>query len=219
LLYRGPEGVLMMKTNELPMTSPTSPETLLLRFQNGEEGALDDLLACYLPRLQRWARDRFPSVCNDGMTTDDLVQEAFVRSLPGLRTFQPKGPGGLLRYLRTIVLNQIRDHARCTARRPRRDVVELDTHIHPGPSPLDEVLARELRDSYRHALAGLPEQEQRIVVAYVEQRCTDDELAELFDKPSRNAARMARGRAIARVVRAMSERYAPAGSMPMAIAV
>jgi RNA polymerase sigma factor (sigma-70 family) len=199
----------MTKANELPRTSETDqtlPSELLLHFQQGDESALDRLWAYYLPRLQRWTRARLGAAGGyDGVTAEDLVQEAFVKSLPRLRMFQPRGPESLFYYFRTILLNLIRDHARSRARRPLHDHdVELDMRVCPGPSPLEEVLGRELRDLYEEALTLLPEHEQQLVVAVVEQHCTDQELATRFSKPSRDAARMARSRAMARLTQALT---------------
>jgi RNA polymerase sigma factor (sigma-70 family) len=181
----------------------TNSEALLLGFQSGDESALDHLWTYYLPRLQRWARRRAGGI-HDGMTAEDLVQEAFVRALPGLRTFQPRGPRSLFSYFCTIVSNQVRDHARRCARRPRADVSELEGRPHPGPSPLEQLLGRETRTRYARALVGLSERDRQMVVAFVEQRCTDEELAVRFAKPSRAAARMARSRAVARLAEAMA---------------
>ena len=92
---------------------------------------------------------------------------------------------------------------RKTARRPRRELSELDSHVHPGPSPLEQAMGREVRARYERALAVLPEQARQMVVASVELRYTDDELAARFARPSRDAARMARKRAVASVALAM----------------
>jgi RNA polymerase sigma factor (sigma-70 family) len=197
----------MTKGNELPGTRETGqvmPNELLLLFQQGDESALDHLWAYYLPRLQRWTRARLGAAGQDAVTAEDLVQEAFVKSLPRLRTFEPRSQASLFNYFRTILLNLIRDHARSRARRPVRDDAALETRVHPGPSPLEQVLGREIRDIYQEALAGLPEHEQQLVVAVVEQHCTDKELARRFAKPSRDAARMARSRAMARLTQALT---------------
>jgi RNA polymerase sigma factor (sigma-70 family) len=182
----------------------SDPETLLRSFQAGDGRALDDLCAFYLPRLKRWARAHLRSSCRDGWSTEDLVQEAFVRSLPSLRTFTPRGPSGIFHYLCAVVRNQARDHLRKTARRPRREQSEPDTHAHPGPSPLQQVMTGEVRARYERALAVLPEQSRQMVVASLELRYTDDELAARFARPSRDAARMARKRAVATLAQAMT---------------
>jgi RNA polymerase sigma factor (sigma-70 family) len=186
-----------------------SSEALLLRFQAGDPAALDHLWARYLPRLRRWAHGRLPPVSRGDANTDDLVQETFVRSLAAVRRIQPRGAKSLFAYFRTILLNQIRDHANRGSRRPRQDELFEEQHEYAGPSPLERILGNEVIGRYQDALTTLPEDDQQIVMAYVELRCTDRELAELFEKPSADAARMARNRAVARLARAMSAPPAP----------
>jgi RNA polymerase sigma factor (sigma-70 family) len=181
----------------------TEPEALLLRFQSGDERALDDLCAHYLPRLKRWARARLTWDRRDGMTTDDLIQEAFVRSLVRLRTFRPRVANGLFRYLCTTVLNQVRDHARQLARRPRCDVADLETRADPGASPLEQAIMRQVRDRYERGLTHLAKEERQLITAFVDLRFTDRQLAERFKKPSPDAARMARNRALAHLAETM----------------
>jgi DNA-directed RNA polymerase specialized sigma24 family protein len=60
-------------------------------------------------------------------------------------------------------------------------------------------------ERYHRALDSLSQDDQDIVLAVIELGCTDRELAELFEKPTTNAARMARGRAVARLARAMEQ--------------
>jgi RNA polymerase sigma factor (sigma-70 family) len=186
-----------------PLNAGTQSEELVLRFQAGDPRALERLWARYLPRLKVWARGRLPPAARGVTSTDDLVQDAFVRSIAHLRTLQPRGTRSVFAYFKTIILNQIRDHARMASRRPRVDELVPDEHENPQPSPLEELLGAEALRRYEEALAQLPEDDQDLIVAFVELRCSDQELAELLEKPSANAARMARGRALARLARAM----------------
>jgi RNA polymerase sigma factor (sigma-70 family) len=192
-----------------PRSSATRSEELVLRFQRGDDRSFDRLWARYLPRLKRWAHGRLPAPNRDQTSTDDLIQDAFVRSLARLRKLAPKGPNTVYAYFRTVVLNQIRDYARQNARRPKREITEFDHHEHGDPSPLEKLLGREALEPYERALETLPETEQQLVVAFVELRCTDRELADLFEKPSPAAARMARGRAMTRLLRAMAAPPSP----------
>jgi RNA polymerase sigma-70 factor (ECF subfamily) len=205
-----------MDTNDVPLALPAkNPEAesslegtagtqeLILQFQAGNEGALDRIWARYVPRLRRWAHGRLPSASRNVTNTDDLVQDAFVRSLTRLRTLELQGPHSLFAYLKTIMLNQIRDYARAGGRRPKQELLEPDEHQNRDPSPLEQVLGAEVLERYHAALATLSDEDQEIVLAFVELRCTDKELAELLEKPSADAARMARGRALARLARAM----------------
>jgi RNA polymerase sigma-70 factor, ECF subfamily len=194
--------------------SPTLSADLLRKFQAGDNEALDRLWQRYLPRLKRWAHGRLPSPARSTLSTDDLIQDAFVRSLARLRTLEPAPGYGLFAYFRVIVLNLVRDHARQIRTRPTLELIEPDDHRDSGPSPLESAIGQQLLARYDAALAILSEPDQQMTVAIVELRCTDRELAELFDKPTPGAARAARGRTLARLGRAMSSvaRHARQGS-------
>jgi RNA polymerase sigma-70 factor (ECF subfamily) len=166
---------------------------------------LDRLWARYLPRLKKWAHGRLTSRNRSEADTDDLIQDAFVRSLARLRAIEPRGPNTLFAYFKKIVLNQVRDYARKTSRRPTQDVLESDGYVDSGPSPLECAVGGELLDRYQRALARLSEDDQQLLVAIVELRMNDREIAELFEKPSVDAVRMLRARVLGRLGRAMEE--------------
>jgi RNA polymerase sigma-70 factor, ECF subfamily len=183
----------------------TRSEELIRRFQAGDQEAFNRLWNRYLPRLKRWAHHRLPKAGRSGADTDDLIQDAFVRSLARVRTFESRGPNTVFAYFRTIVLNLIRDYGRL--RTPPPASLDLETHepVDPCRSQLEEMLGAEALEQYQKALDRLPADDQAIILAVIELRCTDRELAELFEKPTANAARMARGRAVARLARAMED--------------
>src|SRR5579859_122396 len=181
----------------------SSSVSLLHRFQDGDAQALDRLWARYLPRLKRWAHGRLPSASRNHTSTDDLVQDSFVRSLAHLRAFKPRSRYSLFAYFRTIILNQIRDYARQSVRRPAHEELDTAEHVNQDPSPLEHVLGREALNRFEQAMGTLSEDDRQIVSAFIELRCTDKELAELFEKPSVEAARKARGRALRRLAEAM----------------
>jgi RNA polymerase sigma-70 factor (ECF subfamily) len=182
----------------------TGSEELVRRFQAGEDHALNQLWARYLPRLTRWASGRLPKLSRSDTNTDDLIQETFVRSLAHLRTLRPENGRSLFAYFRKIVLNQIRDHARRVHLRARQKELEPEGHATDEPSPLEQVMGKQVVERYERALSTLSEDDQHLVVAFVELRCTDREIAELFEKPSVDAARMARNRAVARLAGVMA---------------
>jgi RNA polymerase sigma-70 factor (ECF subfamily) len=183
---------------------PTLSTELLRRFQEGDHEALDRLWQRYLPRLRRWAHGRLPAPARSALSTDDLIQDAFVRSLARLRVLVPEPGGNLFGYFRVIVLNLVRDQARQIRRRPTAEPLDADEFQHGGPSPLESVIGRQILVRYEAAVAMLSEADQQLIAAFVELRCTDRELAELFDKPTPSAARVARARALGRLARAMA---------------
>jgi RNA polymerase sigma-70 factor, ECF subfamily len=213
-LRRDPLGADDTDSSSSLTNTTAASEELVLRFQAGDEQALERLWGRYLPRLRKWAHGRLPAQSRGSTSTDDLIQDAFVRSLARLRTLKPQGPNSLFAYFRTIVLNQIRDYARQGGRRPKQEELLPDEHVDDEPSPLEEVLGKETLERYEKALASLSQEDQEIILAFVELRCSDKELAELFEKPSVDAARMARGRALARLARAMESGAKPVRDAP-----
>ena len=79
-----------MKTEPLENTV-----ALLARVKNGEEDAVSQLLARSLPPLRRWARGRLPPWARGLAETQDLVQDAILKTLPRLATFEVRHPGAL----------------------------------------------------------------------------------------------------------------------------
>jgi RNA polymerase sigma factor (sigma-70 family) len=178
--------------------------TLLQRAQAGDREALDSLIARYLPRLQRWASGRLPRWARDMADTQDLVQEALFQTFKRIERFEPRGEGALQAYLRQAILNRIREELRRANRRPTR--TELDTQAEGnGRSPLEEAIGQEALERYEYALTGLRPDDRELIVARIELGYTYQEIAELLNKPTPNAARMATERAIVRLAKAMGQ--------------
>ena len=178
--------------------------TLLERARAGDRAALEWLIARYLPRLQRWATGRLPRWAREMADTQDLVQETVFQTFKRIEGFEARGEGALQAYLRQAILNRIREELRRTKRRPPRS--ELDSAVeHVGRSPLEEAIGGEAIERYERALARLRPEDRELVVARIELGYTNREIAELLDKPTPNAARMATERAIVRLAKEMGK--------------
>jgi len=178
--------------------------TLLERAQAGDKAALDSLITRYLPRLQRWASGRLPQWARDIADTQDLVQETLFQTFKRIERFESRGEGALLAYLRQGILNRIREELRRTKRRPQRS--ELDSEAKDNVrSPLEEAIGQEAIERYERALARLRPEDRELIVARIELGYTNQEMAELLDKPTPNAARMAAERAIIRLAKEMGK--------------
>src|SRR4029453_3471686 len=185
--------------------------TLLARARAGDVQALEALVARHLPRLRRWASGRIPRWARDAGDTEDLVHDTLVDSLRHLDGFEHRREGALQAYLRQAVLNRVRSQFRRAARRPV--VLSIaDDQLHDGPSPLEQAIGREMTDRYEAGLASLGAETREMIIARVEMGYTNDELAAIFTKPSRDAARMAVARALARLAEVMSASTAPAAN-------
>jgi RNA polymerase sigma factor (sigma-70 family) len=186
-----------------PRDSKESTLSLLTRAREGDNQAMNDLFALYLPALRRWASGRLPRWARDLADTPDLVQETLANVFKKIDGFQYRGEGAFQAYLRQAVLNRIRNEIRNAGWRPER--VELSDQLpDDGRSPLDLAMGLEAVERYEAALQRLQEDERELVVGRLEMGQTYVELAAACGKPSPDAARMAVTRAVARLIEMMA---------------
>jgi RNA polymerase sigma-70 factor (ECF subfamily) len=126
--------------------------------------------------------------------TDDLVQVALLRSLDHVEEFEARREGAFLAYLRSILLNLVRDEIRGHRRRPGRESLDEESE-RGGRSFVEETVGVETFAAYEQALATLPEEHQEAVILRVEFGYTYEELAAALGSPSADAARMSVTRA------------------------
>jgi RNA polymerase sigma factor (sigma-70 family) len=176
---------------------------LLERFKQGDEDAVSLLVERSIPPLQRWARGRLPPWARSLAETQDLVQNAVLRALPHLKTFEARHPGALQAYLRQAVDNHIRDEIRKVKSQPTPTQVS-DDQPDEAPSPLERAIGQESLERYEAALKTLREIDREAIIARVELQQSYDEIAIALGKPSGDAARMAVVRALKNLLKAMS---------------
>jgi RNA polymerase sigma-70 factor (ECF subfamily) len=175
---------------------------LLRLAKQGDLPARDQLVARYLPRLTRWAAGRLPVHARSLLDTPDLVQETMARVLQGLDRIEVRGPGGFQVYVRQALLNRIRDEVRWAARRSGSEEVSEDLHDR-APSPLENAIGADVLDRYERALTQLDEDDWQLLHLRIELDFDYEAIAAITGKPSRDAARMAVQRALARLAEAM----------------
>lgn len=186
----------------MPHANDESSVTLLRRVQDGDQAALDALIARYRPRLVRWASRRLPTYARDLSETQDIVQETLLSAFRKIEGLEVRDDGSLQAYLRQALLNRIRMEIRRAHRKPAPDLLESGVPA-AGPSPLEQAIGREAVARYEDALSVLKPEERELIVARVELGLTHEEIAEAFEKPSANAARMAVQRALLRLTSQM----------------
>jgi RNA polymerase sigma factor (sigma-70 family) len=108
------------------------------------------------------------------------------------------GKGALGAYLRQALMNRIRNEIRRVSRRPPLESLDEHAQSH-AISPLDAAIEREKRDRYEAALETLSPADRELIIARMELGLTYEQMAQAFDKPSWNAARMAVARALLRL--------------------
>jgi RNA polymerase sigma-70 factor (ECF subfamily) len=120
-----------------------------------------------------------------------------------LEDVELRWPGALQAYLRQAIVNRVRDELRKKGRRP--EATDLDgIQLEGGLSPLEEAIGREAADRYERALAALKPEEREAIIGRVEMGYSYEELAEVLEKPSAEAARKAAQRALVRLASHMN---------------
>ena len=171
---------------------------LLRRAKQGDDAALDALMARYRPRLERWASGRLPGYARSLFDTGDLVQGTLLKAIEGLDSIEVRGPGVFQAYVRQAVLNRIKDQVRWARRRPGPEGVPEDL-IDVSPSPLESAIGADVLQRYETALARLTEDERQLLHLRIELDFDYDEIAAATERASRDAARMAVQRALRRL--------------------
>jgi len=182
---------------------PTASIELIRRARGGDRRALERLFERYVPPLRRWASGRLPRWARDLTDTDDIVQEALLKTCRRIGDFEIRaGSGGLHAYLRQALHRRILDELRRVKRQPHRE--EVDPWVaDPGASPLEETIGIEAGERYERALNRLTPSEREAIVSRVELGFNYGRIAEVLGKPSKDAARMTVIRALVRLAKEM----------------
>lgn len=182
---------------------PESTATLLALVREGDDPARDRLVRRFLPLLRTWASGRVPARARGLGDTDDLVQVTLMRALDAATGVRAEREGAFLSYLRSTLLNALRDQLR---RASVRAADELDESMPDrGPSVIEEVMGREVVERYEAGLAELSEQQREAVILRLEFGYSHQEIAEAVGSASANSARMLVSRALLRLAEWMSE--------------
>lgn len=184
-------------------TSVTSSFDLVLRANTGDRPALDALLARYLPRLQRWAHGRLPPAARGALQTQDLVQDTLMKVIERLPSFNPRHEGAFQGYVRTALLNRVRDLARQHQRRGPSVPLESDL-AGEECSPLELAVGQQTLERYEAALDRLRPDDKALIVARIELDLPYAEIAAMFEKPSVAAAQVALSRALVKLAEEMA---------------
>jgi RNA polymerase sigma-70 factor, ECF subfamily len=186
------------------MANPESTAVLLIQARQGSGAARDRLVERYLPLLRGWASGRVPAHARASLDTDDLVQVTLIKALERLETFEPQREGAFLAYLRSILLNALRDHLRRSAVRTSAGPPN-ESLVDPNPTVIEEVLGRETLSRYEASLMELTEEQREAVILRVEFGYSHQEIADAIGSPSANAARMLVSRGLLRLAELMND--------------
>lgn len=194
-----------MTAGDAPGGAPLDSTALLIhRARDGDDAAREALFARFLPVLRAWGHRRLPSRARDLADTEDLVQVTLLRALRRLDEFRPEREGAFLSYLRTILLNTVREEIRRSSRRGAREEV-TDELPDARRSVVEQVAGRQALERYERALATLPETTQQAVLLRIEFGYAYEQVADALGLRSADAARMTVVRALKSLAEALDE--------------
>jgi RNA polymerase sigma-70 factor (ECF subfamily) len=151
----------------------TGERELLARVQQGETDAFDALVRRHLPRARIVAR----RLMQDPDDADDLVQEAFLRALEKIRTFDLNRAFGP--WFNRLLVNLGLDLRR---KRAARGTESHDPELLEGGSAPDRETERsEFSRSLREALQALPDRQRMVVTLYEIDGLTTEEVAGMLN--------------------------------------
>lgn len=182
------------------MGSRDDDSTLLIleRARLGDRTAAMLLLERAVPAVRQWSRGRLPPIARAEANTEDVVQDAVLRVLPRISRFRHETVGGLQAYLRTVVMNRVRDLIRKSKRHGTPVAVDAEPLADDDPSPLELAMRRQNVDRFLAALQRLTPSERQLIIWRIELGWSVDEIAARQGK-TKAAARMAIRRAIERL--------------------
>lgn len=197
------------------MTDPGESETgggvstasLLIRVRSGSKSAREELAGRYLTLLSRWAHGRIPRAARDLVDTEDIVQSTIMKALNHIDTFEPRGEGAFLGYLRQILMNQILDEARRAKRRPQHVDLNPELQATSSSSPLEDAIGKDQMERYQNSLDELAPAQREAVVLRLEMGMRYRDIADALGLPSAEAARAMVGRGMVHLARHMRDHH------------
>jgi len=164
---------------------------LLKRIRAGDGQARADLVQRIEPLLERFARGRVPSLLRHEQDTADLLQSTWLRVLDKLDGIRVDAPGDFFSYLRTVLLNGLRE----ALRRHHRSPIDAKAVDSASDSMAAENVAIDDWLAYEQVLARLPQEQRVLLQMRFEFGMSFVEIAEEFDEKP-DAIRMRVNRAV-----------------------
>ncbi|MCK4341176.1 MAG: sigma-70 family RNA polymerase sigma factor [Phycisphaerae bacterium] len=93
------------------MTSPEDEITLVERARQGDRTALKILLLRIRDRLKLHVSNRMPPDLASTTEPDDIIHETWLKVFRRIASFEPRGPGSLYAWTRTIAENVLKNAA------------------------------------------------------------------------------------------------------------
>jgi RNA polymerase sigma-70 factor (ECF subfamily) len=179
---------------------------LVAAIQAGETSAWEELYRRYHDQLLLLVRLRLGSKLRAVLQSEDVFQSVALDALSALQRFEYRGEGSLLRFLRTLVLNKIRDRADTFGAQKRSGGVPLRTAVIDGLAAPDGDLRYHDAVAYERlerALTRLPDEQRDVLLQRKVDGLTSQEIAQASGRTD-DAVRKLCSRAMARLATLMT---------------
>jgi RNA polymerase sigma-70 factor, ECF subfamily len=151
---------------------------IILRAQNGDEAAFEELIVFYSPALFRVV----VRMARDASEAEAIVQEAFWRTWRSLGRYHRDQP--FFPYLVTIALNLLRDQWR-KDKWVECEGLGSDFDLETASAPDVETLVeeREVRNDLENAIHELPSPYRAVIELRYEEEMNYEEIARIMQSP------------------------------------
>lgn len=179
---------------------------LIAAARAGSPDAVVDLLERFRPYLTRVAKTRFDGKLKPKAGPSDVVQETILRAHQGLGSFRGDSEREAVAWLRRLLFNVLADMRRAYHVTTKRRL-NLERRLnsgsrvlaarlrHDGPTPPDELIAREDALRVERGMSRLADEHRHIILLRCHEKLAFGEIGQRIGK-SEDAARMAFHRAI-----------------------
>lgn len=190
----------------------TQSLNLVLRAQQGDQGALNRLCERYYDRVRRIVRLRLGARLRESVDSGDILQETFLAAVRSLDSFEMREEASLVNWLSRLAERQIIAAAdyHGAKKRDRRRNVSLTSSIgetqsirtekslpdDKSPRPPDATANDEEQRIVEACLEQLPEEYRELILLRNYADASWEAVAEETGRPSAAAARMMHARAM-----------------------
>lgn len=177
------------------MSASFSESVLLRQAIAGDRAALSQILLLYYDDLQRHVARRLSHASVEAVSTEDILQQTFVRAALAVARFAEQPEGSFRGWLFTIAANLVRDAQKRRHREQRaakipesmahrgsefddRSGAGVDRLVADTTSPSMNVHRRDSARSLNEALAALPAEQREVIQRHYLHDQTWEQVAE-----------------------------------------
>jgi RNA polymerase sigma-70 factor, ECF subfamily len=170
--------ILYKDTDYRPGDSMCSDETLAAGVQQGSKADMQTLVERYYEPLLRFL---FWLSGGNQAQAEDMVQEAFLRMMRGIASYDPSRP--FKPWLYAIAEHIARNQAQRADARLTESMLGEAVYLDHLPLPEEHVEAGEMRQVVADGLSKLPVQQREVIALFFYENLPQKEIAETLGIP------------------------------------